>query len=110
MSEKRNTGQRVVKNYGPEWQDFNNEDLTGSELSEMFRNYMSIFPWGSLPEDSIGFDAGCGSGRWAKYVAPKVGTLHCVDASSEAIEVARKVLSDQENVVCHSESINEFCI
>jgi len=63
-----------------------------------------------LPEDSIGFDAGCGSGRWAKYVAPKVGTLHCVDASSEAIEVARKVLSDQENVVFHSESINEFCI
>ena len=109
-NQNKNTDARVVKNFGREWRDFNNESLTDSELFEMFQNYMAIFPWTSLSEKSIGFDAGCGSGRWAKYVAPNVGTLHCVDASSEAIEVARKLLSEHDNIVFHSESVNEFCI
>ena len=109
-NQNRNTDTRVVKNFGREWRDFDNESLADSELLEMFQNYMAIFPWTSLSEKSIGFDAGCGSGRWAKYVAPNVGTLHCVDASSEAIEVARKLLSEHDNIVFHSESVNEFCI
>lgn len=29
----------------------------------------------------IGFDLGCGSGRWAFFVAPKVAKLHCIDRS-----------------------------
>ena len=110
QNENRNADKRVVTNFGKEWRDFNNESLSDSELFEMFQNYMSIFPWASLPENPIGFDAGCGSGRWAKYVAPKVGTLHCVDASPEAIGVARRLLSKHDNVVFHSESVNEFCI
>ncbi len=35
---------------------------------------------------------GCGSGRWARWVAPKVGRLHCIDPSI-AIDVARKNLA-----------------
>tara|TARA_B100000131_G_scaffold317310_1_gene359082 strand:+ start:280 stop:1122 length:843 start_codon:yes stop_codon:yes gene_type:complete len=109
-NENRNTDEWVVTNFGKEWRDFSNERLDESELFEMFQSYMSIFPWASLPEKSVGFDAGCGSGRWAKYVAPKVETLHCVDASPEAIEVARGLLSEHDNVIFHSESVNEFCV
>jgi methylase of polypeptide subunit release factors len=32
---------------------------------------------------------GCGSGRWARFVAPHVGRLHCIDPSS-ALAVARQ--------------------
>ena len=53
----------------------------------MFENYFSIFPWDTLPPNSVGFDLGCGSGRWARRVAPRVGTLHLIDPS-EAIGVA----------------------
>ena len=42
-----------------------------------------------MPKKAEGFDMGCGTGRWAKFVAPKVGKLHCIDPSN-AIVVAKK--------------------
>lgn len=39
---------------------------------------------------------GCGSGRWAKLVAARVGKLYCVDPSS-AIEIAKKNLGEFTN-------------
>ncbi len=107
---RENTDHKVVSGFGKEWEDFDNEVLKDFESKEMFQDYMAIFPWQSLPENPIGFDAGCGSGRWAKHVVPKVGVLHCLDASPEAIGVARRVLSEYENVIFHTESIDEFCI
>ncbi len=35
---------------------------------------------------------GCGSGRWAKLMAPRVSELHCVDASEKALAVTKKKL------------------
>ena len=34
---------------------------------------------------------GCGTGRWAKFVAPKVNKLNCIDPSL-SIKVAKKKL------------------
>jgi ubiquinone/menaquinone biosynthesis C-methylase UbiE len=70
----------------------------------MFDNYFNIFPWEKLPSNSVGFDLGCGSGRWAKVVAPKVGELHCIDPS-EALEVAKKNLSFADNCKFHQASV-----
>lgn len=64
----------------------------------MFEAYFRIFPWHELPKGATGFDAGCGSGRWAVKVAPRVGKLHLVDASSEALSVARHNLTGHANV------------
>ena len=36
---------------------------------------------------------GCGTGRWAEFVAPKVKKLHCIDPS-DAIKVAEKKLKN----------------
>ena len=49
---------------------------------------------------------GCGSGRWAQFVAPRVKQLICIDPS-EAINVAKKNLDkfDKEKkyiIVCRS--------
>ena len=41
---------------------------------------------------------GCGSGRWARLVAPRVGTLNCIDASAEALAIARRELTDHANI------------
>jgi ubiquinone/menaquinone biosynthesis C-methylase UbiE len=41
----------------------------------------------------VGFDLGCGSGRWARFVAERVGKLVCIDASATALEVARRNLA-----------------
>jgi ubiquinone/menaquinone biosynthesis C-methylase UbiE len=96
----------VVAGFGDEWTRFDQQGMTAEEHRRAFEEYFGIFPWASLPASAVGFDLGCGSGRWARLVAPRVKTLHCIDASREALEVARKVLSRQENVVFHHASVD----
>ena len=48
--------------------------------------------------------ASCGSGRWARFVSPRVGRLHCIDPSS-ALAVARSTPADQPNVQFHQASV-----
>lgn len=103
MSE--NIEQAVVAGFGDEWSRFDQSALSEAELSSMFENYFSIFPWDSLPDDAVGFDLGCGSGRWARLVAPRVGTLHLIDPS-DAIEVAKRNLSGQENCAFHRAGVD----
>ena len=94
MSE--NIDENVVAGFGDEWSRFDQSELSAIELGAMFDNYFNIFPWQILPHNSVGFDLGCGSGRWAKCVAPRVGKLILIDPS-EAIDVARRNLSDASN-------------
>jgi len=61
----------------------------------------SIFPWDKLPEGAVGFDLGSGSGRWAQIVAPRVGKLHLIDPSLDALNVARHNLQAKENCEFH---------
>jgi len=72
----------------------------------MFREYFEIFPWERLPEKAVGADIGCGSGRWARFAAERAETLHCIDASEEALSVARLRLSALPNIVLHRCSID----
>ena len=50
---------------------------------------------------------GCGSGRWAKFVADKVHILNCIDPSEKALNVAKKNLSKFSNVNFYNASIND---
>jgi SAM-dependent methyltransferase len=61
-----------------------------------------------LPPIAVGFDIGCGSGRWAKFVSPRVGTLHCIDPSEEAIFVAKRTLKDHRNCEFHVASVEDI--
>jgi len=101
-----NADKAVVREFGREWNAFDQSSLSQAELQEMFEGYFRNFPWQSLPKQAAGFDMGCGSGRWAKLVAPRVGTLHCIDASEEALEVARRNLSELDNCVFHHASVD----
>jgi ubiquinone/menaquinone biosynthesis C-methylase UbiE len=99
-----NLDKNVVAGFGDEWSRFDQSELTKAELTKMFDNYFNIFPWEKLPENAVGFDLGCGSGRWAKVVAPKVGHLYLIDPSV-ALEVARRNLSDADNCSFHRASV-----
>ena len=91
-----NLHKNTVKSFGEEWKYFDQNDLSPEELEVNFLEYFSIFPWEKLPSNAEGFDMGCGSGRWAQKVAPRVGFLNCIDPS-QAIRVAEKNLADFEN-------------
>jgi len=101
----RNVDPDVVSGFGDEWSRFDQSSLDSAEVERMFDNYFNIFPWEAVPEDAVGFDLGCGSGRWAKLVAPRVGHLHLIDPSA-AIEVARKNLADHRNCSFHQSSVD----
>ena len=102
-----NLDKNVVAGFGDEWARFDQSSLVGAELRRMFDNYFDIFPWDTLPENAIGFDLGCGSGRWARLVAPRVSHLHLIDPS-EAIDVAKRNLSDFENCEFHQAGVENI--
>ena len=109
MTEK-NIDNKVVSDFGKEWKAFNHKEIDSLNLQSSFDSYFSIFPFDNLPPDASGFDMGCGSGRWAKFVSPQVGTLHCIDPSQVALNQAKNNLSNSDNCTfeCASTSNNSL--
>lgn len=101
MEKSKNYDHETVASFGHEWSSHTQSDLDVSEQQQIFNDYFGVFPWESLAENSIGFDMGCGSGRWASMVSPKVGKLHCIDPAKEALAVAQKNLSQADNIIFH---------
>lgn len=106
MSERSpNIDSKTVAGFGDEWDSFDQTSLSGDEFRELFERYFHIFPFEEVRQRE-GFDLGCGSGRWAAAVAPKVGKLHCIDPSAKALAVAKRSLAGQRNVEFHQASVD----
>jgi len=97
----------TVIGFGDEWERFDQSKLPEAEQKKLFDEYFAVFQWEKLPNDAVGFDLGCGSGRWAKLVAPRVGHLHCIDPSS-AIEVAKRNLAENKNCSFHNSDVDNI--
>ena len=107
-SVQSNLDPATVDGFGEEWDHYDQSGLSTEELEGAFQRYFAVFPWERLPEGAVGFDLGCGSGRWARLVAPRVGTLHCIDASRKALDVARRNLRSQSNCEFHEASVDRI--
>jgi SAM-dependent methyltransferase len=103
-----NADPATVEDFGREWTSFDQSGLSPAELERRFNEYFRLFPWRRLPPEAVGFDLGCGSGRWARYVAPRVGELHCIDASAAAVAVAERALDDLEACRFHVASVERL--
>ena len=108
-TQPNNLDVKTVEGFGDEWSRFDQTGMSDEDANQLFESYFSVFPWGNLPKNSVGFDLGCGSGRWAKLVAPHVGKLHCIDPSV-AIDVARKNLRTQTNCEFHQAGVDDIPI
>ena len=84
-----NLDRDTVAGFGEEWQRFDQRGLDDGEARALFERYFHVFPWERLAPGAVGFDMGAGSGRWARFVADRGYTLHLVDASPRALDVAR---------------------
>lgn len=107
-SPSNNTDRATVEGFGREWSTFSQSqsELAADDRRAMFDSYFAIFPWERLPANSVGVDVGCGSGRWAMLVAPRVGHLHAVDPAADALAVARSNLGGLANVTFHQASVS----
>jgi ubiquinone/menaquinone biosynthesis C-methylase UbiE len=98
---------RVIKDFGDEWNIYDQSRLTDEEAILQFKSYFKNFPFNFISSNSIGFDAGCGSGRWAKIIAPQVKTLYCIDPSS-SIYIAKKNLKSFSNCIFFKSTIKNM--
>ena len=94
----KNIENKTVEDFGEEWNKYNQTSISDEELKIAWNQYFEIFPFEELSSDAEGFDMGCGSGRWAKFVASKVRLLNCIDPSEKALNVAKQNLSEFSNI------------
>jgi SAM-dependent methyltransferase len=101
----------TVEGFGYEWKRFDQSGTDEKELTEIWNRYFSIFPWNDLKmECAVGADFGCGTGRWSKLVASRVGHVHLVDASDAALNVAKEKLKSLSNISFHLGSVEEVSL
>lgn len=105
----KNIDPATVASFGDEWSRFDQKAAPAHEAQKVFEEYFVVFPWSALPDNAEGFDMGCGSGRWARWVAPKVGRLHCIDPSN-AVDVAKANLANFDNLTFHRASVDGRCL
>ncbi len=90
-----NADPEVIKSFGEEWQKFDSFDER--DFQRLGQMYFDILPASMVSKSTTLLDVGCGTGRWSKYLADKVGFVDCVDPS-KAIFVADRMLKDYNNV------------
>lgn len=93
--EDKNLDETVVNSFGEEWKKFN--DFSDTEINKIGNMYFDIVDDKILNANTYGLDVGCGTGRWTKYLADKIGFMEAVDPS-EAIFTADKLLGKKNNV------------
>jgi SAM-dependent methyltransferase len=103
----KNIDESTVDGFGDEWTRFDQSALPEVERQQIFDRYFSIFPWDKIGRASVGMDVGCGTGRWAQLIAPRIGILHCVDPS-KAIEVAKRNLDQTPNIAFHNVDVDSL--
>jgi len=103
-----NYDRRTISSFGDEWARYDQTRLPERERLALFEAYFRLFPWGEVDATCEGFDLGCGSGRWAQLVAPRVGHLHCIDPSDAALAVAKRNLAHLTNCDFHQAPVDSI--
>ncbi len=104
-SEESNLDVETVSSFGEEWTKF--DRFSDEEIKVAGDQYFDIVPEGLLTKNTVVLDLGCGTGRWTKYVAPKVGAVEAVDPS-EAVFSAAKLTDDLAHVRITQASVSNI--
>jgi ubiquinone/menaquinone biosynthesis C-methylase UbiE len=103
----KNADNKVINDFGLEWNKFDYKNFDNKDLKKIFNDYFKIFPFKKINKESIGFDMGCGNGRWAKFIAPKVKKLYCIEPSTLAIRKPRLNLKSYKNCIFQKASASK---
>jgi SAM-dependent methyltransferase len=90
-----NIDHKTVESFGEEWESFH--DFSESDIAQIGADYFDIISSKHINDNSLVLDVGCGSGRWGKYLSPKVKFIEAIDPSS-AVYSAVKVTKGPNNI------------
>ena len=98
----QNIDPKTVQSFGEEWKSFH--DFSTEEIEKIGQDYFDLLPE-KLIESAL--DVGCGSGRWAKFLSPKLKWIEAIDPS-EAVFAAQHLLSTQRNIRITQASVSNI--
>ena len=90
----QNIDRNTVESFGDEWSLFDSFDE--DELQRIGKMYFPIL-LPHLTRQTNLLDAGCGTGRWSKFLSSYVGFIEAIDPSI-AVFSAQKLLKEVKNV------------
>ena len=89
----QNLDKTTVSSFGDEWKTFSSFDQ--EEIERIGDKYFQIL-LPHLTANTTLLDAGCGTGRWSRYLSPHVGEIEAIDPS-DAVHSATQLLKDCSN-------------
>lgn len=95
----------VLQSFGKEWKAFHHFDP--NEIERLGQEYFDLLE-GLWQADWVALDAGCGSGRFTRYVAARVRHVEAVDASIEALAAAQELLHKTPNARLTCSALHEL--
>lgn len=98
---------KIIKDFGDEWEKFNQSNVNRNQNKSIFNDYFKIFPFNEINESSIVADFGSGSGRWSKILSKMVGKIYLIEPSIKAIETSKEYLKYLNNVVFINSKIED---
>ena len=93
-NQEKNIDDAVKDSFGDEWEKFH--QFSEEEINRIAGEYFDIVDDKLLANATV-LDVGCGSGRWAKYIAGKSRFVEAIDPS-HAVFAADKLLKDVTNI------------
>jgi SAM-dependent methyltransferase len=94
---------RTFESFGYEWNTFDDVRDEDREFADVYFRDLDL----TTLEGKRGLDAGCGKGRYTRFLAPHLEGLVALDGSS-AVEAASKNLSEFENVLVVKADVREI--
>lgn len=90
-----NLDPEIVGSFGSEWKKF--RWFSDEAIETAAAEYFDVIPKDALRGVRHALDAGCGSGRWSRYLSNHVGFVESIDPS-EAVWSAAGLNRDRSNV------------
>ncbi|HYE29448.1 MAG TPA: class I SAM-dependent methyltransferase [Allosphingosinicella sp.] len=102
-----NVDRATVRAFDDKWAATYRGPGNPERARQTFEAYFALFPFDEL-KDGEGFELGCGTGRHAVLVAPRVGRLHCIDPAPSGLAATRRRLAGQPNVEFHLAGVDDI--
>jgi len=97
----KNIDPKTVESFGGEWTTF--QTFSKIEIEKIGADYFDLLPKNS--SEFAALDVGCGSGRWAAYLANKVKFIEAIDPRS-TVFIAHNLAQKFNNIRVTHASVN----